>query len=194
MAQMQIKQLYWAIHDNEPAIASALHADLHRHDFETYYADIGSLKADILNHLSHVEEWAADDIPDAGFVFGTLCRARIRKEPRGVVLILGAWNFPFAVALMPLVAAISAGCCALVKPSEVAGASQDLIKDLVEKYMDPRAIRAVTGAAKETSLILEKRFDAIFFTGSSGIGRIVQLAAAKHLTPTGKKSEATAGW
>ena len=182
----QLKQLYWMIFDNESAIAAALHKDLHRHDFESYYVDIGGLKKDILQHLSHVEEWAADEIPDAGFLFGTLCKARIRKEPRGVVLIIAAWNFPFVVALMPLVAAISAGCCVVVKPSEMAAASQDLMKELMEKYLDQRAIRVVTGGPKETTMILERKFDHVFYTGSPNVGRIVQVAAAKHMTPTGK--------
>jgi len=136
------------IHDNELAIAAALHKDLHRHDFEAYFVDIGGLKRDILEHLAHIGGWAADEIPDAGFLFGTLCKARIRKEPRGVALVIGAWNFPFAVALMPLVAVVSAGCCVLLKPSEVAAASQDLLMELMEKYLDQRAIRAVTGGAE----------------------------------------------
>lgn len=184
----QLKQIFWMIYDNEPAIAAALHEDLHRHDFESYYADIGGLKKDILEHLAHVEEWAADEVPSAGFLFGTLCKARIRKEPRGVALVIGAWNFPFVLALMPLVAAVSAGCCVLVKPSEVAAASQELIKKLIEKYLDQRAIRAVTGGPKETMLILGKKFDHVFYTGSPNVGRIVQVAAAKHMTPTGMRT------
>ena len=119
----QLKQLFWMVYDNEPAIAAALYKDLHRHDFETYYADIGALKNDILIHLAHVEECFADEYPDAGFLFGTLRKARIRKEPRGVALIIGAWNFPYVVTVLPLVAVVSAGCRVLVKPSEMAAAS-----------------------------------------------------------------------
>ena len=115
------------------------------HDFETYYADIGAVKADILAHLAKVEEWAADEIPDAGFLFGTLGKARIRKEPLGVALIIGAWNFPLVVTLMPLTAAISAGCCVMLKPSEIAAASQDLLAEIIPKYLDSSAIRVVTG-------------------------------------------------
>ena len=178
----QLKQLFWMIYDNEPAIAAALHKDLHRHDFESYYADIDALKKDILMHLAHVEEWSTDEYPNAGFVFGTLCKARIRKEPRGVALIIGAWNFPYVVTMMPLVAAVSAGCCVLVKPSEMAAASLDLMKGLVNKYLDQR----VTGGPKETTLILDKKFNHNFYTGSPNVGRIVQVAAAKHITPTGR--------
>lgn len=89
----QLKQMWWMLCDNEKAIAAALRRDLNRHDFESYYADIGSVKTDILTHLAKVEEWAADEIPNAGFFFGTLGGARIRKEPLGVALILGSRYF-----------------------------------------------------------------------------------------------------
>ena len=183
--QWQLKQLWWMVCDNENAIAAALHTDLNRHEFETYATDIGGVKTDILLHLDNVEKWAADEIPDAGFLFGTMGRARIRKEPLGVALILGAWNFPVALTLMPLVAAISAGCCAMIKPSELSVASQDLLFEIIPKYLDSSAIRVVTGGPKETTLILEQRFDHIFYTGSANVGKIVQKAAAKNLTPTG---------
>ena len=180
----QLKQMWWMVADNEKAITSALHTDLNRHDFETYCSDIRTVKTDILFHLNNVEAWAADEIPDAGFLFGTLGRARIRKEPLGVALIIGAWNFPFAVTLIPLIAAISAGCCAMIKPSEISVASQDLMFELVPRYLDSSAIQVVTGGPKETTLILEQRFDQIFYTGSANVGKIVQTAAAKNLTRT----------
>ena len=180
----QLKQMWWMVCDNEKAIAASLHTDLNRHDFETYSTDIGAVKNDILFHLHNVEKWAADEIPDAGFVFGTLGRARIRKEPLGVALVLGTWNFPFAATLLPLVAAISAGCCVMVKPSEISVAAQNLMSEIIPKYLDLSAIRVVTGGPNETTLILEQRFDQIFYTGSANVGRIVQKAAAKNLTPT----------
>ena len=179
----QLKQIWWLVADNEDAMVKALHRDLHRHDFESYYTDIGVVKQDILVHLKNFESWAADEIPDAGLLFGTLCGARIRKEPLGVALILGTWNFPFVLCLGPLIAAVSAGCAVLVKPSEVAPASQDLIAELIPKYLDQEAIRCVIGGPKETGLILERRFDAIFYTGSTKVGKIVSQAAANNLTP-----------
>lgn len=180
----QLKQLWWMVCDNEGAIARALRTDLSRHDFESYYVDIGAVKTDILAHLKHVEEWAADEIPDAGFMFGTLCGTKLRHEPLGVALIIGTWNFPFAVTLMPLMAAISAGCCAMVKPAEATVACQNLMVDILPRYLDNSAIQVVTGGPQETSMILERRFDHIFYTGNPKIGKIIQAAAAKHLTPT----------
>ena len=180
----QLKQLFWMVADNEEAIARVLKTDLNRHEFESYSVDIEGTKKDILDTLAHVEEWAADEIPDAGFLFGTLGSARIRKEPLGVALIIGTWNFPFIVTISPLVAAIAAGCCAMVKPAETVVATQDLIAALIPKYLDQEAIRAVTGGPKEATMILERRFDHIFYTGSTKIAKIIAAAAAKHLTPT----------
>ena len=180
----QLKQMFWMVADNEEAVAKALKTDLNRHEFESYYADIEGMKKDILNTLAHVEEWAADEIPDAGFLFGTLGSARIRKEPLGVALIIGTWNFPFILTLSPLVAAIAAGCCAMVKPAETVVATQDLLAGLIPKYLDQEAIRVVTGGPKEATMILERRFDHIFYTGSTKIAKFIAAAAAKHLTPT----------
>ena len=179
----QLKQIWWMVSDNEAAIAKALHSDLNRHDFESYYVDIGAVKNEILNHIQNVESWAADEIPDAGLLFGTLCGARIRKEPLGFALIFGTWNFPFWVCLCPLAAAVSAGCAVMVKPSEMAAASQDLMAELFAKYLDTEAIRCITGGPKETTSLLQRRFDSILYTGSTKVGKSVAAAAAKHLTP-----------
>lgn len=115
---------------------------------------------------------------------GTLSKARIRKEPLGVALIIGAWNYPLHLLVSPMVAAISAGCCVMLKPSEMAVACQDLLVKLVPKYLDPTAIKIVTGGPAETATILEHKFNHIFFTGSSKVARYITAAAAKHLTPT----------
>ena len=183
----QLKQVWWLVSENEERVAAALNTDLHRHEFESHFMDIKAPKQDVLFHLSKLEEWMTDEVPnEAGVLFGQLCRARIRREPLGVALVLSAWNFPFAVLLQPLIAAISAGCCVMLKPSEMAGATQDLLVDLVREYLDPEAIQIVTAGPKETGHILELHFDQIFYTGSPKVGQIIQSAAAKHLTPTGK--------
>lgn len=200
----QLKQFWWMIVENEEAIINALNQDLNRHTFESMAADLRGIKDDLIEHLSHLEEWTADSIPDAGFIFGelishwqiqghrllirvlsgTLGKARIRKEPLGVALIIGAWNFPFLLLLQPMIAAITAGCCVLLKPSELSKASQQLLSELIPRYMDTSAIGLVTGGPAETSKILERRFNHIFFTGSAKVAKFITAAAAKHLTPT----------
>ncbi|TLD31406.1 hypothetical protein PspLS_01746 [Pyricularia sp. CBS 133598] len=181
----QLKQLWWLVHDNEQAILEALNKDLGRHEMETRTADLAGLQGDIIEHIQHVEEWAATEpIEGAGVLFGTLGGAHIRKEPLGVAFVIGAWNFPVLLTLQPVIAAVAAGCCVIIKPSELASASEKVIVELVNRYLDGSAIRAVTGGPKETSEFLTYRFDHIFFTGSTKIAKFVAAAAAKHLTPT----------
>jgi aldehyde dehydrogenase (NAD+) len=113
-----------------------------------------------------------------------LGRARIRHEPLGVALIIGAWNFPVILLLQPVVAAIAAGCAIIMKPSDLSIATQDLVCELVPKYLDTSAIAAVSAGPQEMTRILEYKFEHIFYTGGSKVARIVTAAAAKHLTPT----------
>ncbi|KAF5625189.1 aldehyde dehydrogenase (NAD+) [Fusarium tjaetaba] len=181
----QLKQLWWMIEDNQGKILNALTDDLGRHEMESRASDLLGLKIDILEHIKHVEGWAATrPVPDAGFLFGRLGKARIRMEPIGVVLIIGAWNFPFLLTLQPVIAAVAAGCCVIIKPSELAMNSERVMADLVASYLDQSAIRLVTGGPEETTKILKYRFDHIFFTGSAKVARFITAAAAQNLTPT----------
>ncbi|KAN0088985.1 putative succinate semialdehyde dehydrogenase [Hyaloscypha variabilis] len=182
--KLQLKRLWYLINDNQDDIISALRADLNRPVFETFASEIRSVKDHILEYLDRIDEWAADEIPNAGFLFTRLAGARIRKEPLGVTLIIGPWNYPISLILQPLIAAIAAGCCALIKPSEVAPASEQFLAAQIPRYLDTDAVRVVTGGIEETTRLLEKRYDHIFFTGSTKVGKVVQAAAAKHLTPT----------
>jgi aldehyde dehydrogenase (NAD+) len=179
----QLKQTWWMLQDNHDAIVKALQKDLNRHPFESTMTDIKALSDDTLLSIQNLEKWTADEIPDAGFVFGTLGKARIRKEPLGVSLIIGAWNFPVSIMLQPMVAAITAGCCMILKPSELAPAVQQLLVEIVPKYLDNEAIRVVTGGPLEMGHILSHKFNHIFYTGSSKVAKIIAVAAAKHLTP-----------
>lgn len=179
----QLKQMWWLLTDNEERIMEALFADLHKPAFEVQF-ELAGTKNDILSHYKNMEKWlGTKPVSNAGIVMGWLGKGRIRKEPLGTTFIIGAWNFPIGVLLPPLVAAITAGCCACIKPSELAPHTATLLAELVATYLDPRAIRVVTGGAEETTYALTKRWSQIFYTGSSRIGRVVAIAAAKHLTP-----------
>lgn len=180
----QLKQIWWMIEENEEAIVDALHRDLNRSRFETMATEIRLMKTDVLEHVSKLEDWSADEIPDSSLLYAGIGNARIRKEPLGVALIVGAWNYPFSVSIRPMIAAISAGCAVMLKPSELCINSQSLMAQLIPKYLDESAVRVVTGGPKEMSFILEHKFNHIFFTGSNKIARYITAAAGKHLTPT----------
>ncbi|OZJ03220.1 hypothetical protein BZG36_04526 [Bifiguratus adelaidae] len=108
---------------------------------------------------------------------------QIRSEPLGVVLVIGSWNYPVNLLLTPVVGAIAAGNCVIMKPSEVAANIAQVITDLVPKYLDQRCYRVINGGAKEMGLVLEQRYDHILYTGSGNVGKVIAGAAAKHLTP-----------
>lgn len=181
----QLKQLWWMLVDNTDAICKAFATDLGRTEAETRQYDIGGVKKDIQECLDHIDTWSKGNAPeDAGILMGRFGKAWLRKEPLGVCLIIGAWNFPLVTLLGPMCPAIAAGNCVLLKPSELSGATATLLSEIVPKYMDTSAIRVVTGGAKETGHLLEKKFNHIFYTGGAKVGRIIAAAAAKHLTPT----------
>uniref|UniRef100_A0A4W4HPY8 Aldehyde dehydrogenase domain-containing protein n=1 Tax=Electrophorus electricus TaxID=8005 RepID=A0A4W4HPY8_ELEEL len=102
----------------------------------------------------------------------------IKAEPLGVVLIIGAWNYPWSLTLRPLVGAIAAGNAAVVKPSEVSKSSASLLKELLPQYLDTEMYPVVTGGVPETQELLKQRFDHIFYTGNSTVGKLVMEAAA----------------
>lgn len=180
----QLKQCWWMLEDNEDRILAAMDADLHNHPIEAGL-QFSMLKNGVLAHLNNIENWTATKpVPNGGLVMGWLGKARVRKEPLGTTVIIGAWNAPLFTCLCPLIGAITAGCCAVIKPPELARHHQSLIVDLFAAYLDTRAIRVVTGGPEETTHLLSKRWNHIFFTGSNKVARIVGAAAAKNLTPT----------
>uniref|UniRef100_A0A1I8G7N8 Aldehyde dehydrogenase n=1 Tax=Macrostomum lignano TaxID=282301 RepID=A0A1I8G7N8_9PLAT len=178
----QLEALYALLTDQEDRIAEALWQDLRKCRQEAAAAELLILKADIAKLNRDLPQLT--DIHKVKKTFISMMdNLGLQQQPYGVALIIGAWNYPFQLTLMPLAGAIAAGNCALVKPSEIASASAALLAELVPKYLDQSCIRVVCGGAKETQELLEQRFDYIFYTGSSRVGRLVMAAASKHLTP-----------
>ncbi|KAL0942941.1 aldehyde dehydrogenase 3b1 [Colletotrichum truncatum] len=180
----QLKQLYWLLDENEDALLTSLANDLHRSKFESLLTDINDAKNAILEAVSEVETWAQGNAPPkAGIVYGTFGKAWIRKEPRGLVLIIGAWNFPISTLINVAIAAIAAGNAVILKPSEMASHTEKLLSELVPRYMDTLAVALIRATPAKMSFILDHKFDFIFYTGSTRVGRIIASAAAKHITP-----------
>ncbi|GKZ53135.1 hypothetical protein AnigIFM49718_005716 [Aspergillus niger] len=179
----QLKRAWWMVEDNKDRILDALRADLNKHPLEAILGELTGLQNDILRTLDKLDEWTKDEKPTRWDPINFLGGTVVRQEPLGVSLIIGAWNFPFMLTLQPLVAAIAAGCAVVLKPSEVAQASQDLLMEIIPKYLDRDAVQCVSAGPLEMKRILETRFDHIFYTGSAKVAKIVYTAAAKHLTP-----------
>ena len=180
--KQQLRALEKLMADNEPAIAEALATDLGRKPFEAWLADIVSTANEARDAAKHVGKWARrkhrmlefSQLPGRGWV---------EYEPYGTVLIIGAWNFPFALTLGPAVGAIAAGNTVVLKPSEVAPASSALMAELVPRYLDTDAIAVIEGDGAVSQELIAQGFDRVLFTGGTDIGRKVYEGAAPHLTP-----------
>lgn len=178
----QLAALENMVAENEAAIVEALKSDLGKPYGEAFTAEIGLVKKEAAHARKNLHRWAKPQrkstplaiLPGKSFVEPT---------PYGLALIIGAWNYPFQLVLAPLIGAIAAGNCAIIKPSELAPHSSALLKQLLERYLDPQAYAVIEGPADVSTRLLAEPFDLIFYTGGERVGRIVMEAASKNLTP-----------
>jgi len=176
----QLKNLKSAIASNQSRIVDAVKADLNKPEYEAYF-EISAI-ADINYAVKNVKSWVKPKkVPTSIEQFPA--SAYLYPEPLGVVLIIGPWNYPFQLMISPLVGAIAAGNCAILKPSEVASHTSKVVADVITKTFDPAYVAAVEGGVETSQQLLAEKFDHIFFTGGTKVGKIVMQAAAKHLTP-----------
>ncbi|WP_414514453.1 aldehyde dehydrogenase [Nostoc sp. PCC 9305] len=177
----QLKNLKQAIIEHEQSIVEALQADLHKPEVETYLTEISVIK-DIDYAIKHLQNWSKPQKAAVSWDFFSYS-AKIYPEPLGVVLIIGPWNYPFQLIISPLIGAIAAGNCAIIKPSEIASHTSDIIAKIIAKHFDPAYLAVVEGGVEASQKLLAEKFDHIFFTGGTAVGKIIMAAAAKYLTP-----------
>ncbi|MGB3191614.1 MAG: aldehyde dehydrogenase family protein, partial [Limnoraphis sp.] len=176
----QLQRLKQAIIDHQGDIIDGVKADLNRPEFEAYF-EIASV-SEVNYAIKHLKSWtkpkrvwaSIDQFPST---------AQICPEPLGVVLIIGPWNYPFQLMISPLVGAMAAGNCAILKPSEIAANTSKVVANIIQETFDPAYVAAVEGGVETSQALLTQKFDHIFFTGGTKIGQIVMEAAAKNLTP-----------
>ena len=178
----KLKVLKQAILEHESAIEKALQDDLGKPKFEAYATEVGGCLEEIKYTIKHIKAWAKPKAVATPFIH-LPASAKIYPEPLGVVLIIAPWNYPVQLLISPLVGAIAAGNCAVLKPSELALHTSHLLAEILPNYFDPGFVAVVEGDKEVTQQLLEEKFDHIFFTGSTQIGKIIMSAAAKHLTP-----------
>jgi aldehyde dehydrogenase (NAD+) len=177
----QLRLLERLLSTNEDAICDALKRDMNKSKFEAYVGEIGMVANEITHAIRHLGSWAKPQRVRTPLIHFPASSC-IHSEPLGIVLIIGPWNYPIQLLLSPLVGAISAGNCAMLKPSRHAPHTAKIIADMIGKNFDPEYVCVAAGAV-DSSQLLEERFDYIFFTGGAAVGKIVAAAAAKHLTP-----------
>lgn len=177
-----LKTLKEGILHFQDEINEALMADLHKSAFETYMSETGVVLAEITHTIKHLKKWMKPKRVSTPLPL-FLAKSYTLAEPFGVVLIMSPWNYPFQLAIDPLVGAIASGNTAIVKPASYAPHTSQIIEKLIEYCFKPEYITTVLGGREENTLLLEQHFDYIFFTGSTSVGRLVMEKASVNLTP-----------
>ena len=181
--EQQLEAIKALLNDNRSRFFETLQHDLRRNDIDSDLMDVGFCVKEAEYALKHMHSWTKVEREPTPLLMQP-GHVRVRHDPLGVTLIIGAWNEPLMLTFGPLAPALAAGNTAVIKPSEMSAATSALIDELVPQYLDPKAVAVVQGSVPETTALLEQHWDFIFFTGSPPVGKIIHQAAAKHLTPT----------
>jgi aldehyde dehydrogenase (NAD+) len=177
-----LRKLLKVILQWEDKIIDALYRDLRKSKFESYGTEIGFLCDAIRHQIRHIRSWSRPRrIKTPLTLFPA--SSRIYPEPFGSVLIISPWNYPFLLIMEPLAGALSAGNCAVVKPSELAPNTATIIQKMIRQTFEARHVEAIQGGKVISQMLLEQRFDYIFYSGGQDVGRSVMAAASSHLTP-----------
>lgn len=177
-----LRRLRAGILHREEELQIALKSDLNKATMESYMSEIGMVLSEITYQLRHIDRWAKGDkvhTPLAQFA-GSSYRL---PEPYGVVLVMAPWNYPFQLCLEPAIGAIAAGNTVIIKPSAYAPATSRVMAELIRDCFDEEYVAVVEGGREENTLLLEQRFDYIFFTGGVSVGKLVMEKASRYLTP-----------
>lgn len=177
-----LRKLKETIKKNEKSIMEALKIDLNKSEFEAYLSEIGFVYEEINQATKNLNNWATpESIRTPLTHIGST--SHVYYEPFGLALIISPWNYPFHLAITPLISAIAAGNCAIIKPSEITPNVSKAVKKIIEEAFPIDFVAVVEGAVETSTALLDEKFDYIFFTGSTNVGRIVMEKAAKYLTP-----------
>lgn len=178
----KLKKLKQVIKKREKDVCKALELDLGKSDIESYMAEIGMVLEDLSYAIKHTKKWSKKEHHLSPIAQFPSTSYRI-AEPYGVALIISPWNYPFLLTIQPLVGAISAGNCAVVKPSEFSEHTSQVMKEIIEEVFEPEYVSVYLGEKEVAEELLDCKFDYIFYTGSTRVGKIVMESAAKNLTP-----------
>lgn len=178
----QLKTLEKALKQNEQLLHDAIYKDFKKSEFDTYSTELSLLYKDIKEARKMIFKWARKETVSTGLL-NFPASSYIVPEPLGVCLVIGAWNYPYQLSFAPVIAAIVAGNTVVLKPSELPNNTAAAIAKIIKENFDPSFFTVVEGGVEETQELLKQKFDKIFFTGSTKVGKIVYKAAAENLTP-----------
>ena len=178
----QLAEIERMMREHEDDFAAALRADLGKCRFEAVMTEMSFVESEAKYARKHLAAWMKPQKVRTPLM-AQPGRSYIQPEPKGVVLIIAPWNYPLSMVMAPLVGAVAAGNCAVMKPSEITTHTSTAIASILPRYLDQDAFAVVEGGIPETTELLEQAFDHILYTGNERVARIVMAAAAKHLTP-----------
>ncbi|MBN2040060.1 MAG: aldehyde dehydrogenase [Spirochaetes bacterium] len=178
----QLEKLGNSVKKYEGEILKALYADLKKSAYESYMTEIGFVLREIRHTKSNLKKWAKPEKVKTPFVLGP-GKSRIISEPYGQILIISPWNYPFQLAMVPLISAIAAGNVAVIKPSELAPSTSAVIAEIISDAFNENFVFTVEGGVERAQFLLSEKFDYIFFTGSREVGKMVMESASRFLTP-----------
>lgn len=177
-----LKRLKETITRNEEKINKALKEDLNKSAFETYMCEIGIVLNELTYTIKNVKKWSKVKKVKTP-ISQYHAKSFIIPESYGLTLIISPWNYPFMLAIQPLISAISAGNCSIIKPSEYSPNTSKIIKEIIKETFDEEYVAVVEGGITESQELLNEKFDYIFYTGGIEVGKIIMEKAAKNLTP-----------
>ena len=178
----QLTCLENVLNKNIELLDKAIYDDFKKSSFENYLTEIGLVLHDIKQAKKKVARWSSKQRVKTNF--GNFpAKSYIIPQPLGVTLIISSWNYPYQLSLAPIVAAIAAGNTVILKPSEISPQTANVMASILNEAFDPNFLKVLQGGVQETTALLKQKFDKIFFTGSTSVGKIVYKAAAVHLTP-----------
>ncbi|MEO0779081.1 MAG: aldehyde dehydrogenase family protein [Bacteroidota bacterium] len=177
----QLRKLRQLIVEHEAELIAAIHADFGKSKYETQLTEILPLLGEINLALKKLKKWIKPTKVKTN-ILNFPAKSYLVPEPLGVALVIGAWNFPYNLSLIPTVGSMAAGNTTIIKPSELPAATSRIMARLINDNFEPHYLRVVEGGIPETTALLQQRYDKIFFTGSPKVGKIVNQAAAPHLT------------
>ncbi|NLB34369.1 MAG: aldehyde dehydrogenase family protein, partial [Elusimicrobia bacterium] len=177
-----LRKLKNLILENQEDIIKAVSSDLGRSETEVYTGEIFFVLKEIDLFIKNLKKWSRPKKVKTPILLQP-AKSRLLSQPLGTVLIIAPWNYPFQLLIMPLIGAIAAGNCATLKPSEISEETSALVSKIINSNFDEGYIQAVEGDAKVAAGLISEKFDHIFFTGGSGVGRKILAASAENLTP-----------
>ncbi len=179
---IQLKKFKSLLKENEDLLYDAIYEDFGKSKYETYISEMSLIYHELNVFIKKVKKWSKRRKVSTNFA-NFPSKSYIIPEPLGTTLVIGAWNYPFQLSLIPAISSLAAGNTVVLKPSELPARTSAVMANIINENFSAKYFRVVEGGVKETTELLENKFDKIFFTGSINVGKIIYKAAAKHLTP-----------